>query len=310
MYMNIQHLRYAVEVARTGSINKAAHRLLVAQPNLSRSIKELESTLGIKIFDRSPQGMVLTPAGEEFIGYATRILSQIEEVENLYKDGLPVRNRITVSLSRTSYATEALVNFTRRMGNSPVEIFYLEGNSRMAVQNVTAGDSDLGIVRYALNYEMYYKAYLEEKGLNSRVIGDFKYICVMSEHHRLANRDILREEDLRDFIEIAAADPYVPSISVEQVRKKQDISGVNRHIYVADRASQFELLSSNPETFVFVSPLPKDILERYHLVQREAPFLTATYRDILIYSKFHDLKPFESMFIEELERARKKTLTL
>ena len=306
--MNIQHLRYAVEVARTGSINKAAHCLLVAQPNLSRSIKDLEASLGVKLFDRSPLGMTMTPAGEEFVGYAARILSQIEEVENLYKDGLPVRNRITISLSRTSYAAEALVNFTRRMGSNPVEIFYLEGNSRMAVQNVTAGDSDLGIVRYALSYEMYYKAYLEEKGLDSRLIGDFQYICLMSEHHRLADREVLKEEDLQNFIEIAAADPYVPSISVEQVRKTQELSGVTRHIYVADRASQFELLSSNPETFAFVSPLPKDILDRYHLVQREAPFLNTTYRDILIYSKYHDIKPFENDFIEELIKARKETM--
>ena len=306
--MNIQHMKYAVEIARTGSINKASRRLLVAQSNLSRSVKDLEASLGIKIFDRSPQGMVLTPAGEEFIGYATRILSQLEEVENLYKDGLPVRNRLSVSLSRASYVAEALVNFTRRMDQSPVEIFYLEGNSRMVVQNVTAGDSDLGIVRYALNYEMYYRAYLEEKGLVGRVIGDFNYVCVMSDKNPLAHREVLREEDLHDYIEIADADPYVPSISVEQVRKKQDIKGITRHIYVADRASQFELLSNNPQTFVFVSPLPKDILNRYHLVQREVPFKNDTYRDILIYSKYHDLKPFENIFIEELEKARNASM--
>ncbi|MBR3403804.1 MAG: LysR family transcriptional regulator [Firmicutes bacterium] len=83
--MNIQHMKYAVEIARTGSINKASRRLLVAQPNLSRSVKDLEASLGIKIFDRSPQGMVLTPAGEEFIGYATRILSQLERLKTFIK---------------------------------------------------------------------------------------------------------------------------------------------------------------------------------------------------------------------------------
>ena len=68
--MNIIHIKYAVEVANTGAINKAAEKLLIAQPNLSRSIKEFEADLGIAIFDRSSKGMVLTPAGEEFIGYA------------------------------------------------------------------------------------------------------------------------------------------------------------------------------------------------------------------------------------------------
>ena len=51
--MNVLHMKYAVEVARLGSLNKAAETLHIAQPNLSRSIKELEADLGITIFSRS-----------------------------------------------------------------------------------------------------------------------------------------------------------------------------------------------------------------------------------------------------------------
>ena len=58
--MNILHMKYAVEVARIGSINKAAEELYIAQSNLSRCIKDLEADLGIVIFDRSFRGMVLT----------------------------------------------------------------------------------------------------------------------------------------------------------------------------------------------------------------------------------------------------------
>lgn len=72
--MNILHMKYAVEVARLGSLNKAAEVLFVAQPNISRSIKGLESELGIEIFNRFARGMVLTPEGEEFINYAQHIL--------------------------------------------------------------------------------------------------------------------------------------------------------------------------------------------------------------------------------------------
>ena len=85
--LNLLHMKYAVEVARLGSLNKAAESLLTAQPNISRSIKELEADLGISIFSRSAKGMVLTPAGEEFINYAQSILKQIDDVEALYKQG-------------------------------------------------------------------------------------------------------------------------------------------------------------------------------------------------------------------------------
>ena len=75
--MNILHMKYAVEVARLGSLNKAAEALMIAQPNISRSIKELEADLGITIFQRSAKGMVLTPDGEEFMDYARDILHRI-----------------------------------------------------------------------------------------------------------------------------------------------------------------------------------------------------------------------------------------
>ena len=58
--MNLQYLRYALEISRTGSISKAAENLSVAQPNLSRAVKELEGSLGISIFERTRTGMTVT----------------------------------------------------------------------------------------------------------------------------------------------------------------------------------------------------------------------------------------------------------
>ena len=55
--MNILHLKYAVEVAKTRSISKAAENLYMGQPNLSRAIKELEESLGITIFRRTTKGI-------------------------------------------------------------------------------------------------------------------------------------------------------------------------------------------------------------------------------------------------------------
>ena len=54
--MNLLHLKYAVEIADTGSINRAAENLYVSQPNLSRAIKELEASLGVVLFERSKKG--------------------------------------------------------------------------------------------------------------------------------------------------------------------------------------------------------------------------------------------------------------
>ena len=98
--MNILHMKYVVSVAENGSINKAAEELHVAQPNLSRIIKEMEADLGIKFFRRSSRGMTLTPEGEEFVGRARRILEQVDEMEDLYKGGNDKKQRFSISVPR------------------------------------------------------------------------------------------------------------------------------------------------------------------------------------------------------------------
>ena len=119
-------MKYAVEVAKIGSLNKAAEKLFMAPPNLSRSIKELEGDLGITIFERSQKGVTLTPDGEEFIGYAKNLLKQIEHVEGLYKENSVKKQRFSISVPRASYIAEALVDFSKELGKEPVEIFYKE----------------------------------------------------------------------------------------------------------------------------------------------------------------------------------------
>ena len=159
--MNVLHMKYAVEVANNGSLNKAAEKLYIAQPNLSRAIKELESSLGITIFDRSAKGMVLTPAGEEFINYAKNILKQIDEVELIYKQGSPKKQKFSISVPRACYISDAFAHFSKHIEDGMAEIFYKETNSQRTINNVLNNDYKLGIIRYAENYDKYFKDLLE-----------------------------------------------------------------------------------------------------------------------------------------------------
>ena len=109
--MNILHMKYAYEVAKAGSLGKAAEVLLIAAPNLSRSIKELEAELGITIFDRTSKGMILTSDGEEFMSYAKSILGQITQLEKAYKDRIPRKKKFSVSVPRTCYISNAFASF-------------------------------------------------------------------------------------------------------------------------------------------------------------------------------------------------------
>ena len=149
-------MKYAVEVAKSGSLNKASEILLIAQPNLSRSIKELEADLGITIFERTTRGMTLTPEGEEFIGFAKGILSQIEQDDKYYKENSVKKQKFSVSVPRACYISEAFAEFSKTLTKDPAEIFYKETNSQITVQNVIDNNCNLGIIRYAENYDKYF----------------------------------------------------------------------------------------------------------------------------------------------------------
>ena len=287
--MNILHMKYALEVAKCGSINKAAEVLLMNQPNLSRAIKELEASLGVEIFTRSAKGMVPTPEGETFLGYANKILRQVDEVEGIFKKSMPVRKRFSISVPRASYISEAFSNFSLSLsGETDVEVFYKETNSQRAIKNILYADYKLGII---LTYEL---------------VTEFNYVLVMSENSTLAKIENIKYSDLEKHIEIAHADPFVPSLPFAEVKKEELPDNISRRIFVFERASQFELLSKNPETFMWVSPAPKDLLKRYGLIQRECGENTRLYKDLIIHRKDYQLSTLDDIFITELCKSKRK----
>lgn len=306
--MNILHMKYAVEVAKVGSLNKAAETLLIAQPNISRSIKELEADLGITIFDRTSKGMFLTPEGENFIGYAKNILRQIEQVEDIYKNGAVKKQKFSISVPRACYISEAFAQFSKFLSFDPAEIFYKETNSQRTINNILNHDYKLGIIRYAENYDKYFKTMLEEKGLSYEMVTEFSYSLIMSADSPLAELDEITFDDLTDYIEIAHADPYVPSLPLSKVVKEELPDNIERRIFIFERASQFDLLSENPDTFMWVSPAPQKVLDRYNLVQRNCVDNKKIYKDVLIYKNGYKLTKMDKQFITELCESKRKHL--
>lgn len=302
--MNLLHMKHALTVAKTGSLSSASKALLIAAPNISRSIKELEKELGITIFERTQNGMVLTPEGEEFINLAKGILGQIDEVEKFYKTGAKRKQKFSVSVPRACYISEAFANFSKNLSKDAAEVFYKETNSQRTLHNLQNREYKLGIIRYAENYDKYFKAMLEEKGFVYEQITEFTYSLIMSKESRLALKEEITFGDLSDYIEIAHADPYVPSVPLSKVVKEELPDNIDRRIFIFERASQFDLLSTNPETFMWVSPVPQATLDRYGLVQKKCRDNKKIYNDVLIYQKGYKLTKIDKQFIDELNKSK------
>ena len=299
-------MKYALEVAKSGSINKAAEVLMVAAPNVSRSIQELETDFGITIFERTQNGTKLTPEGEEFINYAKGVLRQIDEIERFYKTGAPKKQKFSISVPRACYISEAFALFSKSLSKEAAEVFYKETNSQRTIHNMTEHDYKLGIIRYAENYDKYFKSMLEEKGFQYELVTEFTYSLIMSADNPLAKKEVITFDDLTDYIEIAHADPYVPSMPLSKVVKEELPDNIDRRIFIFERASQFDLLSLNPETFMWVSPAPQSLLERYNLVLKKCADNKKVYKDVLIYKNGYKLSKLDRQFITELCESKRK----
>ena len=299
--MNLLHLKYAVEVSKTKSISKAAENLFMGQPNLSRAIRELEESLGIVIFERSTKGISVTEAGAEFLQYARRILSQVDEVEALYREGRSKKQRFSACVPRASYISAAFSSFARHIDRGhPAEIFYKETNSMRAIRNVESGDYNLGIVRYQTSFEQYFAQHFVDKGLSSEIITHFAYNLLVSASSPLAGKSEILPKDLSGLVEITHGDPYVPSLPTSNVKKAEFSDNVDKRIYVFERASQFELLRALPDAFMWVSPIPPRMLADYGLVQRVCDTNPREYKDVLIYRQEYRLSELDRLFMKEV----------
>jgi DNA-binding transcriptional LysR family regulator len=303
--MNIQYLKYAIEVEKNKSISKAAKNLYMGQPNLSRAIKELEDSLGIVIFERTSKGIAVTPNGEEFLQYAKRILSQIDELEEIYKTGKSDKQQFSACVPRAGYIAYAFSELAKSIKtDTPAEIFYKETNSMRAINNVLRGEYNLAIIRYQEAFEKYFESMFKEKSLVAKTITEFSYVLAMSVNNPLAKKEEITPEDLSDYIEIAHADPYVPSLPVIDVKKAEMSEFVDKRIYVFERASQYMLLEQVPNTFMWVSPMPDEMLANNNLVERECGYMKKKYKDVLIYRDNYKLTDIDKKFISLVLKAK------
>ena len=304
--MNIQHLRYAIEVEKTRSITEAAENLYMSQPNLSRAIRDLETVLGITVFDRTPKGIVPTAQGEEFLHYARSILTQFDEMTEHYCKKDARGGVLRLSVPRSSYIAQAFSRFAQ-LADPTLTLDYKETNALRSIRNVAEDGYDLGIVRYQADYEKYFTDTFREKGLQYRELWSFRYLAMLRLDHPAARKPTLKLADLQDAIAVTQGDLYVPSLPREIEGQVGDSA---RNIRLYDRTSQFELVATLPRAYAWVSPIPADMLARYRLTLRPCEDYPARHKDVLIYRKQYMLSPMDELFLEQLAKVQSELRAL
>ncbi len=137
----------------------------------------------------------------------------------------------------------------------------------------------------------------------------FKMMLVMSKEHPLAAYEDIPYHMLSGYTEILHGDFQVPSLSFAEINKNEGMTSPAKRIYVYDRGSQLELLRHTPGTYLWVAPIPQEILDGHNLVLRHCGAANMVNRDMVVYPKAQPPTGLCAELIAEMRRVTEKLQT-
>lgn len=194
--MTLQQLKYVTEVADRGSITEAAKSLFIAQPSLSAAIHELEEEIGVALFLRSNRGVLITPEGAEFLGYARQVVQQAALIEDKYIAHSALRQRFCISTQHYSFTAGAFVELVRAQGGEAYEFILREGKTYDTINDVRTLRSEMGVIYMCSFNEAVISKMLREANLIFSELLAAKPHIFVGRNNPLAGRERVTLEDL------------------------------------------------------------------------------------------------------------------
>ena len=213
--MTLQQLKYALKIADCGSMNEAAKQLFISQPSLSETMKELETEIGLDIFLRSNRGIVITPEGEEFLGYARQVTEQFGLLQSKYIDK-KVKEKFSVSTQHYTFAVKAFVETVKQIGMEQYEFAVHETTTISVIENVKNFKSEIGVLYENDFNEKVLNKMFKENGLEFVELFSCDTFVYLWSGHPLAKQDVITMEELDEY----------PCLSFDQ--------GKNNSLYLAE----------------------------------------------------------------------------
>ncbi len=197
--MTITQLRYAITVANVNSMNEAARKLFISQPSLSTAIKELEDELSVKLFTRTSRGIVVTPEGKEFIGYARQVVEQYELIESKYIHNEKIKKKFSVSMQHYTFAVNAFVEMVKQFGMDEYEFAVHETKTYQVIEDVKNLTSEIGILYLNdFNSKVLNKMFAES-GLEFHELMKCHIYVYMWKGHPLASKKEISLNELAEY---------------------------------------------------------------------------------------------------------------
>lgn len=264
--MEINQIRYYIEVCSCGSISRAAEKLHMSQQGLSMAIRRLETELGCDLFYRKSSGLVLTDVGSKFKVEAEAIMRHVNRIYDYCDSFKSGKTRICVAITNSIIVRlPAKLQQLLVTGTDEFEVKLIEHYSSNCADMVDEGDAAFGIVYGELDTERF----------DVTTLDMVKQVIIVNREHPLAAKD---EIDLAELDNVPMACPDIYSTPRIELAKKFESRGVRLNVaYVCNRPRQvIDVVSNNPwlAARTIADELTEHDLERVKVLRlHDDPFL-------------------------------------
>lgn len=244
MAFTLRQLQYFVAVCEQGTVSGAAQTLSISQSAVTEAIKELESDLGVTLFERHPRGLNITHKGHQFLRHANSILSSVSDARQAFATNA---DAVTGSLSLgvtslvAGYVLSDILARYRR-ANPAVEVSAIEDNGEYLEHLLIGGELDVAV--------MVISNLRDRMALQAEILEVSPYRLWLPLGHKLASQESITLGDL-------SAEPLI-MLTVDEIEeatvKLLSVLGARPH--VAFRTRSVEAVRSLVATGAGVSLLP------------------------------------------------------
>ena len=302
--MTLQQLKYVVAAADNGSINEAAKKLFVSQSSLSNAIKDLEAEIKTTIFLRTNKGIIVSPEGTEFLGYARQVILQTELLEERYIGEGGKKQHFSISTQHYAFTANAFVDMIKEYGGEEYEFTLKETKTYDIIEDVKNMNSELGIIYLNSFNEKILRKIFRDNKLEFMELFTVKPHIFVGKNNPLTAKKLVCLKDLEDF----------PCLTIEQGDKnslyfsEEIFSSPNhkKNIKVTDRAALINFMIGVNAYTIATGVMPP-LLHRDDIVAIPLDVIEEISIGA-IRRKGSELTDLANLYLEALKRIAEETL--
>ena len=267
--MKKDQLENFIAIVEAGSINKAAEKLYITQPSLSRSMKSLEEEMGKPLLERNTHGVSLTATGKIFYNYAQSILNQFNMLERLKDfDEDVVYSKLSVSVNSIFLEDNLIYNFYKKINSLETEISILETLADDVLNDVASSTSEIGIIVLNDFQLKIFRRMAEIKDIELEIFDEGPLVIHSHESCSLNTYEKIESKELMSHIYIHLPYDFISNLNYTLQVDEIGLKDLSKTITMTSYHAVLKMLQ-NTDSFILGNKWQVKELKASHIDSRE-----------------------------------------